>query len=253
MQKCATVVIEGGRHLFRGVNSAVHAGVAALTWWVLQHWEQLQAASAEYKNWAAPVVLAALGFLFRLSYPLSTVLVEKIPVFSRLLRRTIMGSDFIEGDWPLVVVDMHAQKLLYLGFLNIGFRDGQLYVLGDDWAPDGTHAQSFRSMQSLYRNHTLHYWYEQGQSLLAPDMRGYTEVYFFPMEGLAKRHAGKFLDVRHTSDIRFYAKKQKYRRFERPFGVDDKAKKIELARELWNELEPNLGMLRDRTINADFA
>ena len=253
MQKCATVVIEGGRHLFRGVNSAVHAGVAALTWWVLQHWEQLQAASAEYKNWAAPVVLAALGFLFRLSYPLSTVLVEKIPVFSRLLRRTIMGSDFIEGDWPLVVVDMHAQKLLYLGFLNIGFRDGQLYVLGDDWAPDGTHAQSFRSMQSLYRNHTLHYWYEQGQSLLAPDMRGYTEVYFFPMEGLAKRHAGKFLDVRHTSDIRFYAKKQKYRRFERPFSVDDKAKKIESARELWNELEPNLGMLRDRTINADFA
>ena len=239
--------------MFRGVNSAVHAGVAALTWWVLQHWEQLQAASAEYKNYAVPAVLAGLAFLFRLSYPLSTFIVEKIPVLSRLLRRIIMGNGFIEGDWPLVVVDMQTQKLLYLGFLNIGFRDGQLYVLGDDWSPDGTHAQSFRSMQSLFRNHTLHYWYEQGQTLLAPDMRGYTEVYFFPMHGLAKRHAGKFLDARHTSDIRFYAKKQKYRPFERPFGVDEKAKKLEAARQLWNELEPKLGMLRDRAINADFV
>jgi len=242
-----------GADLFRGVNSAVHAGVAALTWWVLQHWEQLQAASAEYKNWAVPAVLAGLGFLFRLSYPLSAFIVEKIPVFSRLLRRAIMGSEFIEGEWPLVVVDMQAQKLLYLGFLNIGFRDGQLYVLGDDWNPDGSHAQAFRSMQSLYRDGTLHYWYEQGESLRAPDMRGYTEVYFFPVHGLAKRHAGKFLDVRHTSDIRFYARKQQYRRFERPFGEDDKNKKLEAARELWNELEPRLASLRGRAITADFV
>ena len=239
--------------MFRGVNSAVHAGVAALTWWVLQHWEQLQAASAEYKNLAAPAVLAALAFLFRLSYPLSTILVEKIPLFSRLLRRVLMGNGFIEGDWPLIVVDMQKQELLYLGFLNIGFRDGQLHVLGDDWSSDGTHAQAFQSVQSLYRNHTLHYWYEQGQSLLAPDMRGYTEVYFFPMHGLAKRHAGKFLDVRHTSDIRFYARKQQYRMFEHRFGVDDAGKKLEAARQLWLELEPRLASLRDRQINADFV
>jgi hypothetical protein len=242
----------GDKHLFRSVHSAVHAGVAALAWWVLQHWEQLQAVSAQYKNLAVPAVLAALALLFRLSYPLSTFIVEKIPVFSPLLRRAIMGSEFIEGDWPLVAVDMQEQKLLYLGFLNIGFRDGQLHVLGDDWTPDGGHAQAFRSMQSLYRNDTLHYWYEQGETLLAPDMRGYTEVYFFPLHGLAKRHAGKFLDVKHTSDIRFYAQKQQYRAFERPFGVDDKSKKLEAARKLWNGLEPRLASLRGRAINADF-
>jgi len=220
---------------------------------VLQHWEQLQAVTAEYRNWAAPAVLAGLAFLFRLSYPISAFIVEKIPVFSRLLRRAIMGREFIEGDWPLVVADMQARKLLYLGFLNISFRDGQLYVQGDDWDPDGSHAQSFRSMQSLYRDGILHYWYEQGQSLHAPDMRGYTEVYFFPVRGLAKRHAGKFLDVRHTSDIRFYAKKQEYGRFEPPFGVDNKDKKLEAARELWNELEPRLASLRGRAISADFV
>jgi hypothetical protein len=242
-----------GTNLFRGVNSAVHAGVAALTWWVLQHWEQLQSASAEYKNWAAPAVLACLAFLFRLSYPLSTFILEKIPFFSRQLRRVLSGNDFIEGDWPLIVVDMQTQRLLYLGFLNIDFHDGQLFVLGDDWNPDGTHAQSFQSVQALFRNRTLHYWYEQGQSLLAPDMRGYTEVYFFPLQGMAKRHAGKFLDVRHTTDIRFYARKQQYRTFERHFGVDDASKKLEAAQQLWNELEPKLALLRARQINADFA
>ncbi len=198
-------------------------------------------------------MLAGLAFLFRLSYPLSTFILEKIPVFSRLLRRVLSGKDYIEGDWPLIVVDMQTQQLLYLGFLNIAFRDGQLYVLGDDWKPEGTHAQSFQSMQSLFRNHTLHYWYEQGQSLLAPDMRGYTEVYFFPMQGLAQRHAGKFLDAQHTTDIRFYARKQKYKLFERPFGVDDTGKKLEAAHQLWLELEPKLSSLRDRQINADFA
>ena len=179
-----------GRHLFRGVHSAVHAAVAAFTWWVLQHWDQLQAASAQYKNWAAPAVLAALALLFRLSYPLSTIIIEKIPVFSRLLRRTLVGNGFIEGDWPLVVVDMQTQKPLYFGFLNIDFCDGQLYVSGDDWNPDGTHAQAFHSVQSLYRNRTLHYWYEQGELLRDPSMRGYTVIYFFPEEGVAKRHAG---------------------------------------------------------------
>lgn len=239
--------------MFRGVHSAVHASVAALTWWVLQHWEQLQAHSAAYKNYALPAVLAGLALLFRISYPLSTVIVEKIPLFSPLLRRLLIGKDFIEGDWPLVVVDMENQQPLYLGFLNIDFRQGQLYVSGDDWRPDGTHAQAFHSVQSLYRNRTLHYWYEQGESLRDPAMRGYTVIYFFPDEGLAKRHAGKFIDVMHTRDIRFYAKKQRYGLFQRHFGEDDVSKKLEAARQLWLELEPKLPSLRMRSISADFV
>ncbi|MFY9641226.1 MAG: hypothetical protein WCD20_02045 [Rhodomicrobium sp.] len=242
-----------GTHLFRGVHSAVHASVAALTWWVLQHWEQLQAHSAAYKNYALPAVLAGLALLFRMSYPLSTMIVEKIPFFSSLLRRALIGKDFIEGDWPLVVVDMEKGEPLYYGFLNIDFCDGQLYVSGDDWNPDGNHAQAFHSVQSLYRNRTLQYWYEQGQSLHSPDMRGYTEIFFFPDEGLAKRNAGKFLDVMHTRDIRFYSKKQHYGLFERHFGEEDTAKKLEAARQLWGELEPKLAFLRTRSINADFV
>ncbi|MGO9545318.1 MAG: hypothetical protein ACLPPF_11050 [Rhodomicrobium sp.] len=238
--------------MFRGVHSAIHAAVAALTWWVLQHWELLLSHMAEYKTYALPAVLAGLALMFRMSDTLAKVILEKIPYFSRALRKLLSGKNSIEGDWPLVVIDMEKQQALYFGFLSVDYRDGQLYVSGDDWRTDGTHAQAFHSVQSLYRNRTLQYWYEQGQVLAAPDMRGYTEIYFFPVEGLAKRHAGKFLDARHTSDIRFYAKKQRYRPFESRFEPDDVSKKLEAARQLWVELEPKLSTLRERSIGADF-
>lgn len=238
--------------MFRGVYSAIYAAVAALTWWVLQHWDQLQVSIAEYKNLALPAMLAELGLLFRMSNPLAQVVIEKIPFFSRMLRKLLTGKDFIEGDWPLVVVDMQRGEPIYFGFLSIDFRDGQLYVYGDDWHTDGNHAMAFQSVQSLYRNRMLQYWYEQGQSLHSAEMRGYTEMYFFPMQGAAKRHAGKFLDVHHTSDIRFYATKLHYKRFERRYGPDDVSKKLEAAHQLWIELQPKLPMLRERAISADF-
>jgi hypothetical protein len=237
--------------LFRGVHSAIHAGVAALSYWVLQHLEQLQAYIADYKNYALPVMLGGLALLFRMSDPLSKAILEKIPFFSRALRLLLSGKDFIEGDWPLAVIDMQAQEPLYLGFLRIGYRDGQHYVTGDDWRPDGSHALAFRSMQSLYRDHTLQYWYEQGASLHRPDMRGYTEIFFFPNDGLPERHAGKFLDPNHTTDIRFYARKQRYRVFERRFRSTDK--RLEAARKLLGELEPALPRLKSREISADFV
>ena len=238
-------------HSYRGVHSSVHAAVAGLCWWVLQHLELLQSYIADYKQYAIPAVLASLALLFRMSDRLSKVIVEKIPFFSRLLRRILSGHEFIEGDWPLVVVDMEKQAPLYFGFLRIDFKDGQPYVFGDDWHTGGAHAHAFHSMQSRYRDHTLQYWYEQGASLHHPDMRGYTEIFFFPKNALPERHAGKFLDPRHTSDIRFYAEKRRYRMFEP--RLKSKEQKFEAARTLWAELQDRAGFLRSRTISADFA
>ena len=237
-------------HYFRGIHSAVHAGIAGLCWWVLQHLDQLQAAIADYRHYAVPLVLAGLALLFRTSDALSNVIVEKIPLCSRALRRLLSGTEFIEGDWPLVVIDMEKQLPLYFGFLRIGFKNGQPYIRGDDWKIDGEHAHAFHSVQSLYQNHTLQYWYKQGQSLHEPDMRGYTEIFFFPEHVRAERHAGKFLDPRHTNDIRFYAKRQRYRPFERRLATSER--KIAEARKLWKELEPRLGVLQDRQVSADF-
>jgi hypothetical protein len=236
---------------FRSVNSAVHAAVAGLTLLIFQHLDQLQAYIADYKAYAIPAILSGLALLFRMSDSLAKAILEKVPFLSPGLRRLLSGKDDVEGDWSLVVVDMDKQALLYYGFLRIDFRNGQLYIAGDDWLPDGGHAQTFRSMQALYRNHTLQYWYEQGESLHRPEMRGYTEIFFFPNGELAERHAGKFLDPNHTSDIRFYARKRQYRRFERRLASADA--KIKAARELWSEIEPRLNYLRGREISADFA
>ncbi len=236
---------------FRSVNSAVHAAVAGLCLSVLQHLDQLQIYIADYKAYAIPAILGGLAFLFRMSDAFAKALLENIPLFSRALRHFLSGKDFVEGDWPLVVVDIEQRALLYIGFLRVGFRGGQLTVAGDDWSPDGLHAQSFRSMQALLRDHTLHYWYEQGASLHRPEMRGYTEVFFFPKGEPAERHAGKFLDPRHTRDIRFYARKLQYKRFER--GLSSTEDKIAAGRQLWSDIEPKLGYLQGREISADFG
>lgn len=236
---------------FRIVHSAVHACVAGVCWFALEHLGDLQDLLTGYKEYTIPAVLTGLALLFRTSDALSNVIVEKIPFFSRALRRTLSGKEFIEGDWPLVVVDMEQLAPLYFGFLSIDFRDGQPAVRGDDWKIDGAHAHAFRSMQSRYHDNTLQYWYEQGQSLHQPDMRGYTEIFFFPKNALAERHAGKFLDPKHTSDIRFYAKRRPRGLFERRLEATEE--KLAAARELWAEIQPRLPILRERVIGADFA
>jgi hypothetical protein len=178
------------------------------------------------------------------------VIIENIPLFSWRLRRFLMRKEYIEGDWPLVVVDMQTLRPLYFGFLTIDFRGGQHYVHGDDWNPDGTHAFSYHSVQSLCRNHMLQYWYEQGASMHQPEMRGYTEMYFFPVDTVAQRHAGRFLDPQHTHDIRFYAEKHHYRPFQWRLAKPDR--KLETAQAVWQKIEPRLGYLRSRTVSADF-
>jgi hypothetical protein len=103
---------------------------------------------------------------------------------------------------------------------------------------------------SQYYDHMLQYWYEQGASMHQPEMRGYTEMYFFPVDSVAQRHAGRYLDPPHTHDIRFYAKKRYYRFFQwrRPKAEH----KLEAAQAVWQEIEPRLGYLRGRTVSADF-
>lgn len=242
---------------YRIVHSAVHASIAALCWYVLNHLKELEAyiinfqpVLLEYKGLAIPALIAGLALLFRASDTLSNVIIENIPVVSQTLRRILCGREFIEGDWPLVVIDMAKKELLYLGFLTISYHRGQIYVYGNDWNPDGTHALEFESKQSLYKNYRLQYWYEQGQSLHDVKMRGYTEIYFFPRTGLAERHSGKFLDVSHLSDIRFYAERKRYGLF--ATCLRRKRDQIAAAEKLWTTLSSRLDELELREISSDF-
>lgn len=242
---------------YRIVNSAVHAAIAALCYAVLKHINELETyietykpILTDYRGFAVPLLIAALALLFRVSDALSNTFVEKIPVISRALRRLLSGREDIEGDWPLAVVDMAKKELMYLGFLTISFKKGQLYVYGNDWNADASHAMEFESKQSLYDNHKLQYWYEQGPSLHDVQMRGYTEIYFFPRDVRAERHAGKFLDASHLTDIRFYSERKQYGWFER--RLKTKAARFAAAEAFWQTLAPRLDQLHPRSICTDF-
>ena len=238
-------------HYFRSVHSAVHALIASLVLVDLpEHGHGCSQPSRTIAIWRSPWFWPGSPCCFARPDALSNIILGKIPLLSALLRRLLSGRHFVEGDWSLAVVDMDNRQLLYFGFLRIGFEGGQIHVEGDDWNVDGSHAHSFRSVQSLYKNHTLQYWYEQGASLHRPDMRGYTEIYFFPVNALAERHAGKFLDPKHTSDIRFYAAKRPYKLFG-GLGLS-KDQKLDAARKFWGELQPKIGALQTRDISADF-
>lgn len=242
---------------YRIVQSLVHALIAAILGLAFQYADQLRQWIDQSGGLAGPALFAGLvtglTLLFRVSDSLSGIVLQRIPFVSRALRKSLSGKEFIEGDWPLVVIDMQDGaniKPLYVGFLSIGFKGGQPYVSGDDWNMDGTPAHAFESVQSLYGDGLLQYWYRQGKTLRNAEMRGYTEIYFFPENAFAERHAGKFLDPKHTSDIRFYAERVRYKPFARKISRDQD--KIAAARELWNRLEPKTVALRALSIETDF-
>ena len=191
---------------YKYFHSLILAGIAALCYRVLLISPDL-AQNPDYGRYVWPAVVGVLWLLFSQSHTISRLILETMP----WLRRLLAGREFIEGDWPLVVVDVPTGELVYCGFLTIGYKGGYLTVSGNDWRPSGEHALAFKSMQSYYSEGTLHYWYKQGAG---GQQRGYTFIEFFPRDAIAQRHTGAFHDKAHL-DVRFYARKLKYGRFER--------------------------------------
>ena len=194
------------------------------------------------RKWVLLGAVPVLAFLFQKSDAFARFLLEDLPV-SQQMRKTLAGKNYIEGDWPLIVVDVSSKQLLYYGYLTIDFADGQLVIAGRDWKTDGTAAHDFESQQARYSEGRLQYWYEQGQN---GEMRGYTEIYFFPKHRRPERHAGEFLDKQHKS-VRFYAKKLE--------GVPlprSEKERLGAAKAFWKEFEPGLTEALGRPISTDW-
>ena len=257
----------GGFMHYRSIYFVVYLAISSLSYYVVTHVDYLLGLVPGYgdleskygdivKNTAAIVVVSGIALLFQASDRICNIIAEKLP-FSRMLRRMLSGRDFIEGDWPLVVVygenSPHPGKLLYHGFLTVEFRGGELYVHGDDWSPDGIHAVSFESVRSSFhadpRERRLQYFYRQGKTWQDASMRGYTEIYFFPTHQASTLHAGQFRDIEHN-DVRFYARRKSYRLFAQPLKSPEEKKAA--AKEVWTEFEPHIKAMIAQPINADW-
>ncbi len=248
---------------FNLVRNVVHSSVAGICLVLLQssdtlvqtavtYFSKLVPFAAEHARVAAAGLLATvLLFLFKYSDQLAHVLIESIPVFSPALRRLLSRRNDIEGDWPLIVVDTSTKQVLYEGFLNVDFKNGELYVSGADWRPNGELAFRFRSIRSTFDKGVLRYFYEQGIDLTKPEMHGYAEIYFFPDDARAKRHAGEFLDKKNQSPMRFYAKRLKGGIFSKRIREADKRKAA--AKAFRAEMEPRLPELLQQRFEVDWA
>jgi hypothetical protein len=233
---------------YQSVHAFVHAAIAGLLYLFLRYVAVIdQYAYADYIRGGA---ILLLPFLFSHSTFIASLLIEKVPLLSVGIRSFLSGKDFVEGDWPLVVMEQDMRTPKYFGFLTITHEDGQLLVYGDDWNPDGSLAVKFRSQQSSYADRKLQYWYAQGPSMLEPTMFGYTRIYFFPERGRVERHAGEFLDKQHNSQA-FYAKRIRYKFFQR--RLSGKEEKFEAAKNFWAEIEPKIKDSREPRIDCDFV
>lgn len=233
---------------YRVVHAFVHAGIAALLYFFISHSDLLN--GLEYANYIRAAVLVVLPFLFVQSNRISDFLVEKVPIVSVAIRRFFSGQDFIEGDWPLVVIEADGVTPKYFGFMTIAYKGGQLSIFGDDWKPDGSPAVKFRSQQSQYDNRILQYWYAQGATLHAPAMFGYTRIYFFPETGRIERQAGEFLDKEHQSQ-RFFAKRLHYGPFKK--RLTGREAKFEAAKHFWSEIQGNFRKDAPPRVDQDFV
>jgi hypothetical protein len=229
------------------VHATVHAAVAALLYVFLRYVAVID--QYAYADWIRAGAILLLPFLFSRSTFIANLLVESIPGLSCGLRRMLSGKDFIEGDWPLVVMEADHRTLKYLGFLSIGYKGGQHIVEGDDWNPDGSHALHYRSQQSTYASRLLQYWYAQGPNPHQPDQFGYTRIYFFPRRGRIERHAGEFLDKEHKHPP-FYARRIRYRLFQRRVTSDKD--RLEAAKALWQDIGPKVSAMPGPRIDRDF-
>jgi len=237
------------------VHAFVHATIAGLLYLFLRYVAVIdQHPFADYIRGAA---ILLLPFLFNRSAFIANFLIEKVPFLSVGIRKLLSGKDFIEGDWPLVVIDRETRTPTYFGFLTITYEGGQLLVHGKDWGVDGLSKVDgsppieFQSEQSLYEDRKLRYHYIQGTTLHKPTMEGYTKIFFFPGRGPIERHAGEFIDKQNNISPPFYAKRLCYGLFGRRLRT--KEEKIEAAKCVWEGIASRIKNMRELDISSDFV
>ena len=112
---------------FQSIHYLVHSAVAFICYVALTQLESVDRFIAdtpiihEYPFLKLSVI-PVIAFLLQQSDRLARLIIGGIPGFSALLRRTMEGSDHIEGHWPLVVVDANTQELVFYGFLTVSLQ-----------------------------------------------------------------------------------------------------------------------------------
>jgi hypothetical protein len=187
--------------------SVVAAQQTAL--WVASH-------SIDFPQWLPPAVAVVV-------FSMGSVAIRSLLEFSLenmvLLRRVLLGKQFIEGLWfELIFQDNHP---VAIGHSNISYSDGKFLFGGEDFRLDGSNKGHFRVdlVELSWPVLRYKYTYETG---LERDS-GYGEAQFIERDdGPPLKFNGSFVSLRDGSRFTFETVRIKdpdlIRRFHRDLG-----------------------------------
>jgi hypothetical protein len=110
----------------------------------------------ESKSISIIIMLAIVSIIIVSINYLAENIMEKSP----LVRKLVLGSDYIEGYWYDITYDSNNILPSHGVIMLISYKDGTYVVNGTSYNGDGKRIATFRSDNSIYKDKTLYIKYE---------------------------------------------------------------------------------------------
>ena len=120
---------------------------------------------------------------------------------SRLIRRVLMGSMDMEGDWTNLAIDKNTGELVNVAFTTITFRDGHFCYDGTAWDCESGRTVYWKTLQSDYSEDRLTFRYRTwwAGSGTRP-IQGSGILHFRSEYGRITCFTGEFIDIWHLRE-----------------------------------------------------
>ncbi|HKY86957.1 MAG TPA: hypothetical protein VJL90_09375 [Pseudorhodoplanes sp.] len=142
----------------------------------------------------ADIVILAVFFVGLTSLFLARILSEAVPTWFPYLRKTMMGSRYIEGLWLDAVFDNDQKTVKHVGIINFEYSKGYLVARATDYDLNGHKRSSFQSIFSkMYDTGDFRYCWEAKVVGEIATHRGYGEYSFSVPSGLPSEFVGEYV------------------------------------------------------------
>lgn len=195
------------------------------------------------KEWLRTNVAASIALLIvaTLVFKLAEVAAELAIEHSMLLRKSILGSHFIEGRWINTVQDPQKNGSVdSIGLMEIIFRDGKYLVSGESLALNGEHLGNFKHEASLYSDYALRFSFS-GANRRDNDatVEGFGEYRFTPTLHAPRSFDGFVQDTFYQYRMSVYGIRITDR--DKLASINDIATRRSLIADLVNNVAPKRG------------
>lgn len=170
------------------------------------------------------VVLVCVAiFTLKIGSALGNEIVRSV----RLLRKIILGKDFIEGYWIDLNIDDENKVLRAISLVFVDYEDGSLVMGGEIYSCGGASIGNWRSTSCGYKNLILWYVYSREVVFKKKEKaKGRGELCFTTDKGSPKSYYGSFYDTKTETEISVEGIKVTSRQEERKLTTAEGRKEI---------------------------